>query len=114
MEYKDLIVYRQYEYRGMKFIVEINRLDKTASFVELKRVDRYGLKSSVQNVPSFDRKEWVFAQRELKYMNGWILILQGMINVIEEVKKELEIFDKEDTEQLIKVMLKLDEVKGGK
>lgn len=111
MEYKDLVTYRQYEYRGMKIIVEINRIKKTASFVDYKNKQTFkiGEKSF-----EFKAKDWKFAERELKYMNGWILILQGMINVIEEVKKELEGFDTEDTEQLLKIMLELDKVKGGK
>lgn len=94
----DLLVYRQYEVRGVKFIVEINRLKKTVSFVEYDNGD-------------FEQKEWVFSNRELKYMNGWLLILKGMMEVVEELKKELEAFVDEDAKQLMHVALALSKVK---
>lgn len=103
MDSKNLVVYKQYTVRGVKFTVEINRLEKTVSFVELIRDGR--------SDHSFKPKEWVFAGRELQYMNGWLLILKAMYEVVEQLKVELETFKDEDVNEMLKFFSAIDQVK---
>lgn len=82
---KDLLIIREYEFYGVKVLVKIDRRTKTASLVEYK-----------DGFDKYDGKQWLFKDRELEYMNGWLNILRAMTAAVEEAKKELEAIKKED------------------
>ena len=95
---KDLLVYRQYDFHGIKVIVKIDRVLKKVSLVERKNDGQY------------KDKNWAFSQRELEYMNGWLNILSAMKYAITEAKKELEAFKEEDTQEFLNVMIALNDM----
>lgn len=98
MKHVDLLIYRQYEHKGVKILVKIDRYNKTISLVE-----REG---------NFRPKDWRFTDRQVEYLNGWRLILQAMDFAIVEAKKELEKFEAEDTEKLLEVMVELSGIRN--
>lgn len=97
----DLLVYRQYDFRGVKVVARIDRLKKQVSLVE----------HDDGAIDKFAPKSWLFAERGAEYMNGWRLILMAMDHAIVEAQKELEKFDKEDTDKLVQMFIHLDKVK---
>jgi hypothetical protein len=70
---------KTYEHKGISVPVKI---DFDLGLVSL--VHKQGMLSLWQN------KNWVFAERGLEYMNGWLDILEAMTFAIKEAKKELE------------------------
>lgn len=62
-----------------------------------------------------DKTNFIFAERGLKYMNGWVNILGAMQYAIRAARDELEAWQKEQedkkTEQIIDIMLALKEEK---
>ncbi len=94
----DLLVVRQYEKYGIKVLVRIDRREKTATLVEWD-----GTK--------YRAKNWMFGNRELEYMNGWVAIFRAMEFAITEARKELQKFAKEETDELLNLYVALNEIK---
>ena len=69
---------KTYEYCGVNVTVVID-FDKGQITLAEKKMG-YG----------FVKKNWVFAERELSYMNGWRNILEAMKYAIDEAEKELK------------------------
>lgn len=85
----------EYETNGIKVLVEIDYKNEKISLVEDIGKGNY--------VP----KRWVFASREVEYMDGWRNILKAMEHAFTEAEKKLEKhLDKEDRERarLLKAM----------
>lgn len=97
---KDLFVRRMYSYKGINIAVELDFVKKTVSLVEKDGVN----------------KKWIFADRTLEYMNGWLLILQAMEYAITEAKKEMDAITEKEHEEFVEMYMNLDKVlkKGGK
>jgi hypothetical protein len=90
----DLFVRRMYKHKGIAVIVEIDFINRTVSLVEA--VDDHG---------NFKRKQWIFAERGLEYMNGWRLILQAIDHAIVEATKVLEELEEKDHKKLINALI---------
>ena len=76
----------------MKTLLEIVEITTNEVAVRVK-IDYLNAKVSlVDNYQcgEFRAKQWVFAQRELGYMNSWLSILEAMKVGIEYGKKQLE------------------------
>ena len=95
---KELYTIREYEFNGIKVLVALNRLDKTASLVEWD-------KSSHKYMP----KRWLFEQRQVGYVRSWAKILNAMSQATEHAIEELEAWDDEDDENALKLIMALDE-----
>lgn len=87
----DLIVYRAYPYKGVNIIVRLDFLHEKISIVERNQ----------GAIDGFANKEFIFADREAKFMNGWRLILQAMDNAIVEAKKEMEAAKERDFQKML-------------
>lgn len=72
------------EHKGVQVTVQINYDEGTAHLVEL------GKQKQAPYQEVYIAKDWVFANRTLDYMNGWLLILQAMTKAVEQCKKDLE------------------------
>ena len=65
------------EHKRVKVTIRIDYDKGTASFMEFQN-------------NGWKKKEWVFADRGLEYMNGWLEILEAMTVAVKECEKELE------------------------
>lgn len=98
MAERDLFVRKVYTHKGIAVCVEVDYVRRVVSLVD-KRGDG-----------TFQRKNWYFSDRELEYMDGWLLILDAMKYAIGEAKKLLEVDDKRKITDLAKLMAQLDDV----
>lgn len=57
---------------------------------------------------SYLQKSWCFYNREIEYMNGWIIVLEAMQVAVKEAKKELEDYLDKRTKQLMKESVEKD------
>lgn len=59
--------------------------------------------------------KWLFAERGVEYMNGWLNILGAMRYAVRNARDELEAWQKakkdKDTKQIIDIMIALQEAK---
>lgn len=94
MNGKDLFIRRVYQSNGIRVVVDINLLKQTITLVE-----------PIGN-GSFRPKKWLFAERELRYMEGWLNILDAMKYAIVEASKLLEEAKVEEYEKMAKVLAK--------
>jgi predicted transcriptional regulator len=92
---EDLFIRRVYTRKNISVVVDIDLINKTISLVERKG-------------NGFVKKNWLFAERELKYMDGWQNILDAMSYAISEARKVLEAFEERNTEELLKMFYQLD------
>lgn len=67
------------EHKGINVTIKIDYDKGTASLVDARNMSG--------NYPA---KQWVFAERGLEYMNGWLDILYAMTEAVRECKKDLE------------------------
>lgn len=95
MSATDLFIRRAYTYKGVNVLVDIDLTERTVTLVDRQRDG------------SFKRKQWVFAERELKYMAGWQLILDAMKYAVSEATKVLEEAEKVKEKEFIDLMLSL-------
>lgn len=103
---KTMLEVREYKFEdGIELMVMLDRRQKKASFVGY-------------NGHQYVDANFVFAGRGLKYMNGWKNILSDMQYVIDDIKKTMEEWEKEETETLIRMFDQLNDDKedtsGGK
>lgn len=68
---------RTLEHKGVKVTIRIDYDKGTASLMEYRN-------------EGWKKKEWIFADRGLEYMNGWQNIIEAMQVAVAECKKELE------------------------
>ena len=94
---KDLFLRRIYTYNGISIAVDIDLVKKQVSLVEKK------------GNGTFQNKKWLFAERELKYMDGWLAILSAMQYAIKEASKILEEAEKRDQDEFLNLMIALDD-----
>jgi hypothetical protein len=100
----DLFIRRVYEHKGIKVAVDIDLVKREISLVEQPN------KNS-----QWSKKKWIFAERGIEYMNGWLLILDAMKFAITEAKKELEAAKDRDDEAFVNMLVSLnDNLKGEK
>lgn len=59
--------------------------------------------SLVENASQF--KKWIFADREIEYMDSWIIILEGMQEAIKDAKSKLEAYKEESNEKDVDLIL---------
>jgi len=94
----DLFLRRAYTYKGISVIVEIDLINKTISLV-----DKHG------DNKTFSDKNWYFTGRELKYMNGWLLILDAMKYAITEASKVLEEAEARNEKAFVKLLMNVND-----
>lgn len=91
----DLFVRRVYTYNGINIIVEIDFEKEQITLVE-----RFG--------GGYRPKKWLFAERELKYMDGWDAILAAMKYAIGQASAVLERHRADKIEDFAKMLAHLD------
>lgn len=105
--YQDLSIVRVYTFKGIKVIVGINLIEKTISLLEAYTGPKEG---GLGSETKFRKKEWVFAEREHRYLPGWLLILEAMQHATIEAGKVLAKREAQDDKKfrdlLIAVSLK--------
>ena len=102
-EPKDLLLRKVYTKHGIGVVVEIDLVAKKLSLVEEKG--------------NWQAKKWVFAERELEYMNGWLFILDAMKHAITEASKYLKDAKDRDQDEFVNMLIHLNDSldkKGGK
>lgn len=89
------------EHNGVKVNYRIDYITKKASLVEL--VDNeFSTKTT--------NKPWVFGDRELQYMDGWLNILEAMRLAVIQCKKSLEEREKEDEKEEAEMIIKMEKL----
>ncbi len=68
------------EHKGIKVTVMIDYDKGEVSFVEKQSYNSSG----------FQKKQWIFANRGLEYMKGWLDIIEAMQFAVKECQKALE------------------------
>ena len=66
------------EHKGISIAVKVDYVEGTASFVEVNRAG------------SYPPKQFIFSNRTLDYMNGWLDILSAMQEAVKVCKADLE------------------------
>ena len=80
-------------YKGITVWVEIDYIKKNISLVE----------------SDGQAKKWLFAKRELKYMDGWQNILDAMVEAIDHAQARLEAYQDNKTKEFALLAHKLSE-----
>jgi len=89
---KTLLEELQFEHNGIKVSVRIDYRHKKISVI-----DSYGRK-----------KNFVFAERGVEYMDGWKNILEAIIYATKAAKRMLEKRNEEENEKLIGLIIESD------
>lgn len=87
------VVERIYKHKGVSVPVRINFKTRTISLVELHPTEE-----------NTKVKKWVFAGRELEYMQGWKDILEAMTVAIDSAGAELEEYQQQKERAAIELM----------
>lgn len=106
---EDLLLVRAYTYKGVTVIMEIDLIKKTASMVSY--LDKFGNRKK-----EYANKNWIFAEREQKYMAGWQLILDAMKYAVSQADLLLQDAEKRDQEKFMQIVMAADKTlkKSGK
>lgn len=106
---EDLLLVRAYTHKGVTVIMEIDLVARKASMVSY--IDQYGNRKK-----TYDPKKWVFAEREQKYMTGWLLIIDAMKYAVTQTDLLLQDAEKRDQEKFMKIVMASDKAlkKNGK
>ena len=88
-----------YETYGVKIFVELDRKAKIATLVEWD-----------DNKNSYKPKSWMFAERKIEFMDGWIAIFRACEQAIQSAKVELEKFDDAEMKKILDIHLALNKV----
>jgi hypothetical protein len=77
-------------------------------FVKIDYVNnKISLVEPINRVSSiFKAKNWIFADRGVEYMNGWLTILEAMGEAIKEAQARLEVYEDKKTKELAKLLIK--------
>lgn len=70
--------------------LEIRTIEHKGIKVSIKIDYDKGEASLVDPLDNYKGKQWLFSQRGLEYMNGWLNIMEAMQVAVKECKKELE------------------------
>lgn len=97
-DFQDLLIVRAYTHKKITVIMEIDLIKKTASMVSY--LDQYGNQKK-----TYDFKKWVFAERDQKYMAGWLLILDAMKYAVTETDKILKEAEERDHQKFMAVVV---------
>ncbi len=73
---------RTTEHKGIKVMVKIDYDNNQVSLVEK---NEQMFKDTL-----FTSKKWVFANRGVEYMNGWLDVLEAMASAVKDAKSDLE------------------------
>lgn len=94
---KNLLEIREYKFDdGTTILLKLDRRKKTASLVEWDDFAR-----------QYRDKKFRFTDRGSEYMNGWLNILYAMEHVIKDARKVMDGWDKEDTDKLVNIMVRV-------
>ena len=74
---------KSYVLNDVRVVVKLDYQNQTISLVEVN--DR-------STPVSYPPKQWIFSNREVQYMDGWIAILDAMKLSVKEAKKEMEAY----------------------
>lgn len=96
---EDLFIRRVYTHKGISVAVDIDLVAKTISLVEKRGND------------TFADKKWDFTHRELKYMQGWLNILDAMKHAITEAAKLLKAAEERDQGEFVEFLVNLNKDK---
>ncbi len=80
---KTIIEIKSIEHKGIVVNMEINHLAKTVSLVDFR------WNADVLEDYLTQNKQWVFRNRTVEYMDGWLNIMEAMMEAVKEAKKEL-------------------------
>lgn len=94
----DLFVRRVYTKAGISVVVELDFVAKTVSFTE----------------KDGEPKPWVFANRTVEYMHGWIMILDAMKYATQQAKKELDALSERQHKKFVEMYMALNNAKLSK
>lgn len=83
-----------YELKGKKIGVTIDYRQKQISLVE---------------PDTLKRKNWLFAERGVKYINGWLNVLEAIESAITDAKERLEKYIEEEEEEKLKRIVVVNE-----
>lgn len=97
-ESQDLLIVRAFTHKNVTVIMEIDLIQKKASMVSY--ADEYGNRKK-----SYDIKKWIFAEREQKYMAGWLLILDAMKYAVTEADKLLKEAEERDQAKFMSAVM---------
>ncbi len=101
----DLFIRRAYTHKGVTVPVDIDLVRGVIALVE-------------KDGTEFSAKRWIFADRGLEYMNGWIIILEAMQSAVTEASKVLKEAKDKSLEEFADMLISLDDksldFKGGK
>lgn len=84
------------EHKGIGITVKIDYDKGEISLV--------GKKMSDSNEVKFESKHWVFANRTVEYIQGWVDIFEAMTGAVKEAREDLKKFQKKKDEHLRDVM----------
>lgn len=109
----ELLKIKEYEFSdGTKLHVRIDFLNNQVALCNKNGAEQ---PSTFGKADKWEATKFIFAGRELKYMNGWLNILAAMQYVIRDARDELEAWQKakkdKDTKQIIDIMVALQEGK---
>lgn len=68
------------EHKGIKVMVHVDYDNAIVSLVERQNYNSSGLQ----------KKSYIFANRGLEYMNGWLAVLEALTFAVNQCKKDLE------------------------
>ena len=74
------------KHKDVSVTVAIDYDNATVSLVNVPSINF----SSNHSPLTLEPKKWIFANRGVDYMNGWLNILEAMTFAVKECKKELE------------------------
>jgi hypothetical protein len=96
MAERDVFVRKIYTYNNIAVAVEVDYAKGTVSVVE-----------KLQN-GTYAPKKWVFCDRQLEYMQGWLNILEAIQFAVGEATKLLEAEDEAKAKDLYQLLALLD------
>jgi hypothetical protein len=88
----DLFVRRVYSSYGISIVVELDFVNETISLVE----------------KDGSKKNWLFHERGVEYMNGWRNILRAMEHATAEAQKEMQAHVDAKLEDFVKMYQAVD------
>ena len=97
---RDVVTIRQYVYRGINILVEIDRATKRISIVEPSGKDDKG---TTKYVP----KKWIFVDRTEKYVRTWVIIMEAMSKATQHALKEIEDLKDAEFDAMVKGIIEM-------
>lgn len=101
---RDVVVIRQYTYKGISVLVKVDRAKKTVSFVE----------PTTNGTNGYTHKKWIFSDREPDYVRTWIVIFEAMKAAAEAALEELDELTDREFKNMVNAMIEMGEAKPTK